>query len=93
MDSKSARHAAIQRDILLGYQHPYHNDINGSGFIDWLKPIGTILKPFIGPVVSAIGDVMGSHSKPDSQAQLQQLYNETTDPKLKLEILKMMQKS
>ena len=75
---------------MLGYNHPYHNDINGAGFIDFLKP----LVPLIGPVVSAIGDLFGQHKTHQdsvaSKEQLMQLYNEATDPKLKLEILKMI---
>ena len=93
MNHHDARRLAMQRDILLGYQHPYHNDIHGAGFLDFLKPLGTVLKPFIGPVVSAIGDVLGqSHEQnPNPHDQLMQLFNETSDPKLKLEILKMLQ--
>lgn len=89
----------MQRDILVGYQHPCHHEINGEGFLDFLKPIGNILKPLIGPVLSAIPGIMGDVEKnkvkpgPSFNDQLMQLYNSTEDPKMKLEILKQMNKS
>lgn len=90
----------MQKDILIGYQNPYHNEINGEGFLDFLKPIGNILKPFIKPVLGAIPGILENVDKNKPKPvttsfndQLLQLYNSTDDPKMKLEILKQMQKS